>query len=760
MRQVAWKKMFPLFLLLSIVTVSAAETSILPSAFTGDSISTADHPLASQINGFIRNQAAYTGKFSPTGLTRTDYLRTIERIARAMVRYQNSSGQIVDPVVGREYQYSTPCFAHAVAVVCGSGFVNDAELLEAGQKAMDASIQHMLRNDVPDSHGDFFTVPMVFAFWNFENVVDEAKISAWRTDLGNIDPGRVYRNAAPNWIGINVTGEFLRYMEGLTSLSYVENRIEYQITRTGADGLYQDSNNPERTLDVPNTDGNSLPYDNVARAVLGLIATNGYDGDFYRDLRTCVSRGAWTGLLYQSPFGEVPTGMRSSHHFWNEADAAINYELWATQYARAGKPEIAGAFKRAAMLSLESVNAWFRSDGSGYVTKARYPIESEWGYMAYSSHTQYNLWCAAALAMAWQYSDSTVEEKPAPCDIGGFVCKVLPGFKKVFANAGGTYIEYDVRGDHSHNPTGLLRLHLKTSHPQLGPSDGAVGRVISGAQYWPLYPRDDPSGLQNLSVGPAWRESGNWYPLAEMQKIPEVEILEETPELASFKLTYGLSGGATLHETVVVEPRGVTVTDSLVGGNHSAIRAYYPMLRTDGEEETDINLNGNQVTVEFREKGVRFKVNRPENAALVRTNVERNHRNGKCEAVYAEVPGRVVEYCVSAWPEYDQTTISRDDAAANEPSNYLHVSESGGDLAHRMFNSQLRVSFSAGSHGLTKLKLYDMKGNIVLCGELRTVAGKRHSHVFDMRRVTGGVYLLKVGNRNGDVHTSKITLTR
>jgi hypothetical protein len=42
-----------------------------------------------------------------------------------------------------------------------------------------------------------------------------------------------------------------------------------------------------------------------------------------------------------------------------------------------------------------------------------------------------------------------------------------------------------------------------------------------------------------------------------------------------------------------------------------------------------------------------------------------NHRNGKCEAVYAEVQGRVVEYYVSAWPEFNQTGISRSDEATN-----------------------------------------------------------------------------------------------
>ncbi|MBN1128537.1 MAG: hypothetical protein JXA71_06100, partial [Chitinispirillaceae bacterium] len=358
---------------------------------------------------------------------------------------------------------------------------------------------------------------------------------------------------------------------------------------------------------------------------------------------------------------------------------------------------------RAAMLSLSCVKSWHRSDGTGYVTKARYPIESKWGYMAYSGHAQYNLWTASAMAMAWQYGDSTIQEKAAACDIGGFVCKVLPGFKKVFANAGGTYVEYDVRGDHAHNPTGLLRLHIKTSHPQLGPSDGAVGQVISGAQYRPLYPQSDPPGQLNLSVGPAWMQSGSWYPLAEMQQIPQVVILNETPKLAAFKLTYSLSDGSTLHETVTVESRGVTVTDSLVGGNHTAIRAYYPMLRTDGEEQSQISLEGNQVIVRLRDKGVRFTVRRPANARLVRTNVLRNHRNGKCEAAYAEVQGRVVESYLSAWPEYDPTGITgRPDANRKTVLPCRHRHSAGFVLPETMSGPYTLVYYSLRGREVAK----------------------------------------------------------
>ncbi len=692
---------------------SAFTASIIPPEVLTAAITSNQHPLADKINAFLTNQATWTGDFTATGLTRSDYLKTIESLARAMLKYRNSSGQIVDPVRKREFQYTTPCFAHAVSVLCGSGYSKDQELLQAGIKAMNASIKHMLNDDVPDGHGDFFTVPLMLALQNFRNTVSSTQASQWRTDLGKINPSAVYGNSAPNWIGINMTGEFFRYLEGLTDSSYVEKRILYQITRLGKEGLYQDSDAPE-TLTVANTDGNSFAYDNVARGMLGMVAHNGYNGKHTKELNTRLWKGVWTGLLYQSPFGEIPTGNRSSQHIWNEASAALNFEIWATQYAAAGKTAQAGALKRAAMLSLAMVRSWLRPDGSGYVTKARYPIEDQWGYMAYSSHTQYNMWCASALAAAWQFCDSTIKELPAPCDIGGFVAPVLLGFKKIFANAGGTYVEYDVRGDHSHNPTGLIRVHLKGSYPQLGPSDGAVGQVIASAQYHPLYPDADPANLDNLSIGPGWTDAdGKWYPFAEMQKIPDVKIIGETPARSSFKVTYTISGNEKLLETIIVEPGGVTVIDTIAGGTRTAMRVFYPLLLTDGEEKTKIELSGNTLTLQLKNKGVRFSIRKPEDAVLARTNMERNHRNGKCERVYADIKGTTAEYHLSAWPEYVPTPVI--DASRRAKT---------GRFRGRVYIAGTELHAPGGMAGPFRASFYSLRGEQVATAAGTLAAGK------------------------------------
>ncbi len=92
-------------------------------------------------------------------------------------------------------------------------------------------------------------------------------------------------------------------------------------------------------------------------------------------------------LFMQSPHGEVPTGYRSSHHIWNEAEQAMIFEIYAHHYALEGELDMAGAFKRGAMLSLQSIKNWIRPDGSGYIVKNKYPMDQKHGYEDYSKHS-------------------------------------------------------------------------------------------------------------------------------------------------------------------------------------------------------------------------------------------------------------------------------------------------------------------------------------------------------------------------------------
>jgi len=350
-------------------------------------------------------------------------------------------------------------------------------------------------------------------------------------------------------------------------------------------------------------------------------------------------------LFMQSPSGECPTGGRSAQHIWNEAQTAVTCEIFAAQYARhrdaPGALARAGAFKRAAHLSLRSIERWLRPDGSGFVVKNRYPIEARHGYERYSAQSQYNLLACWLMAVAYLYSDESVPERPAPADVGGYVVRLAEEFRKVFANAGGNYVQYETAGDLRYNPTGLIRVHLRDSNPQLGPSDGVVHKFDS-------HTKADLGG-ENLAVGPAWRDAnGGWHRLADYspKQPPSVEVLEQSPDTVSFRITYeGDFGGATrIRQTVTITAAGVKVEDSVAGAGVKDIRIYYPMLVFDGLEPTQVQVEANTARLALRDGSIRFTLDQPRGVALQRTGLRLDFRNGQAEALYANISGTTATY--------------------------------------------------------------------------------------------------------------------
>jgi rhamnogalacturonyl hydrolase YesR len=467
------------------------DESILPPAATvARPLQESEHPLAAQINGCLERQRKEQG-FQATGLGRGDYLEVIAGQVKAVRRYQDADGRIIDPVAKREMYFATPCYAHAVAALATANHPAAGDLLESGMKALDISIASLAGNRTTGSHGDFYTWPVMFAYEIFGPLAAEERKETWRSGLAAIDITSAYRvwrqpygahehgkfykeygkEWANNWNLVHTAGEFLRARHGFTDLAYTDFCLTMQLPHFTPYGMYDEAGSPPA-------------YDMFSRHYAAGMLHRGYRSFAYSTYRDLMWKGAWTSLFLQSPFGELPTGHRSSHHIWNEAQQAVVFEIYANHYARAGKAAEAGAFKRAAHLALQSVKSWIRPDGTGYIVKNRYPIEARHGYETYSEHTCYNLLACSMLAQAWQFADEKVAEQPSPADLGGFVV-IPPSFHKIIANAAGNYIEYDTLGDHRYNPTGLLRVHLRDGHPQLGPSDGCAPLSAEGTHSSP-----------------------------------------------------------------------------------------------------------------------------------------------------------------------------------------------------------------------------------------------------------------------------------
>lgn len=543
---------------------------ILTVVIAASLISTAEHPLQPQINRVLASQQT----IQPTGLTRGDYLKLVGSQVRALRKYQKPDGDLPDPVDGLT-QFSPPCYAHSVATLAASGFDTDPQLLESGMRAMDFSVHSLAqgRSAFRDNHPDFYIYPVMLALEQFEKVVPKEKVAAWRKELALINPAKTYvayGSAGNNWTLVHTAGEFLRAAD----LDYVERALKIQRSHMTSVGMYLEHGAP-------------FAYDAFSRYFLTGMLRRGCRDDFYRD---ACWKGAWTSLLIQSPVGEMPTGYRSAQHIWNEAELAAVYETYAAEYAKTGRLAEAGVFKRGARLALASVKQWLRPDGSGYIVKNRYPLEARHGYESYSVHVNYNLLACSMLCAAWQAADDALEEKPAPTDVGGFAIHI-PDFNMIVANAGGNYVQYMTRGNSQYNPNGLVRVHLRGGHPQLGYSDGIL-----------------------YAAPPATNR---------------VEVLEETPQQVRFRCG----------ETMTLNAEGVSVaTKSPV---------HFPMLVFDGQEETSVTLDGNTLRLKLAGRGVQVELTEPATATWQRTGKRISHRNGMVEEATADATA----YRISALKE-------------------------------------------------------------------------------------------------------------
>lgn len=615
----------------------------------------ANHPYGDRIISFLKNQTKYIG-FTATGFDNKEYLVQIERQVRAFYPYQNKeTGAIIDPVYKIEWQYSTPCYALSVGLLNKTGFIKDAILLKSGIRALDCSIAEMNENRCAHHHGEFFIQPIMLALDLYKGYVSEAQMTVWKEKIAEVDPYLLYKDNLQkkkfcyNHNVVALAGEYIRMKENIAiDRNFLEIHFEHQKQYMSANGLYIDSKtNPP------------MVYDEFTRQFMTSILVEGYDGackDFYS--RKLLD-GAWTSIFMQSPYGEVPTGGRSAQHIWNEAAAAVTYEIYASQYASQGKMKEAGAFKRAAHLSLKSISRWKREDGSGFIVKNRFPIETMHGYESYSAQSQYNLLACWLMSVAYLYADDSIEELPSPADVGGYIIPMQDVFHKLFANVGGNYIEYELSGDPRYNATGLIRIHLKNSNPQLGPTDAIPHK-------WDNKKKKDLGG-ELLSVGPAWFDKeGVEHRLAEYTNIsypntelysaytgtslPEIKVTikEQTLQKVSFEVAYiGNFGGVSrITQQFTINEKGLIVKDNLQGEVQS-MRVYYPMLVDDGEEMTRVNMTNNKVSLSLRDGDITFEALSPRKSVMKRSGISLYCRNGYAEAAYFDVPGKEAEYKVT-----------------------------------------------------------------------------------------------------------------
>jgi hypothetical protein len=309
-----------------------------------------------------------------------------------------------------------------------------------------------------------------------------------------------------------------------------------------ANGMYQDHSGSGGL--------NPLPYDTFPLSgYLTVMLQEGYNGTWAPAIGELTRRAAWTHLLMQSPWGEVPTGGRSSQHTWNEAVSALAYEVNAVRYAAAGDAGAACMFQRAARLSHESVRRWqVPGEGRFQIVKNHYDPSLRYGYEGYSYLSQYNLLPAAMLAAAHHYADAAdaIPECATFADAGGFAFE-LPEHHLVIANAGGLYAQVETAADPHYESSGLLRVHANTCGAAPAGACAAVGALAALSA-------SPAQELGGAAPGPWWETAAGGAASLANASYADIEGVVVTPGWVAqagqveFAVEYVLASGVVVRQ--------------------------------------------------------------------------------------------------------------------------------------------------------------------------------------------------------------------
>lgn len=604
--------------------------------------------------------AATPRDWKSTGLKRADYLKLIAGNVDFWKRHLDARGAIIDPYEKKERQYSTPAFAlSAAALVVKAG---RRDLLEPATRAFTRSLTDLSIRKTADNHADFYIPMLMHAHRLLAPLSTPVQRASWKELFASIVPEKNYRDrtGSGNWNIVNVAGEAMRRRDGLVApdqleaqMAYIERCLQNQQRVLTPFGMYFDANAP-------------LAYDAFPRLWLDdMMADGAYNGAHHARLLDFLTRGGLSTLLLLSPSGEWANGGRSAQHQWNEAEVAVISEVNARRWMAQNRPDIAGAFKRAAHLAYTSMLRWQRPSGELWIVKNFADPARRHGFEGYSFHSQYNLLAVAMLAIAHERADDSIAERPMPSEIGGYVFDVREQFHKVVACAGGTYVLIETGADITYDATGLLRVHR--AGVALSPYSG---NAAPGRRYGPT---GDPTNLL-LTPGLAWKNADTdavWRSLgdARLRVVPKpapapaaaappveapapsplsqvlnagLTVRQETPQRVEFSVRYELQGEGLrpVEEDYIVTADGTVEVATRIGGDTppAQSRLLFPALMSDGARELDLLLDGARAVISRPGGALEWEVLSPTGLNVRLDGPRIPSRNGWMQGVMAPLP--------------------------------------------------------------------------------------------------------------------------
>lgn len=406
------------------------------------------------------------------------------------------------------------------------------------------------------------------------------KTEYWRTKLKSINPYTCYAVIAKrpperigNWAAFAAASEQARKYAALgCEDDFIDNQIASQLLSFDEKGMYRDPNEP-------------IVYDLTTRLQLSIAIYYGYNGAHRKELEEFLDLGGRQTLKMQSVTGEIPYGGRSNQFLHNEAVLAAICEFEALRHNKLGDKELAGKYKAAANLAVDSIEKYLGSKEL-YHIKNCYPNDSSFGCEGYGYFNKYMVTTASFLYMAYLFADNSIEPIPCPAQNENYIFQTSDYFHKTMCKFGEYFVEYDTNADFHYDANGLGRIHRK----------GAPSAICISVPFArnPLYHIDleNPSALSvcgGVCQGEAYAfgcEPGTEYKL--MSKVV-------TDDKAEIVWLCKLQNGMHYTEKCTVSANGV----SLQFDSDEEVCCLLPAFAGDGKHRTRIEEADNRLVIAF-----------------------------------------------------------------------------------------------------------------------------------------------------------------
>ncbi len=532
--------------------------------------------------------------WQPSKVDRTLYLDLAERICRNAAPWVDERGAVIDPVIGKEWQQTTPRFVATGAILLYFGRCED--LREVIFRSMDYVCHALNQPGIKDRSSDFWMREIATAYRVLQKIAPPERLAKWQAQIAAVVPEQTYLFTSPdpekraefhNWAVYSAAGESLRQSAGiggpdsaLWGDKFFDEYMSYQLKKFNDFGMYRDPNDP-------------ITYDITTRLQIAAALQQNYTGKLRPELESLLQRGDFVTLLEVAPTGEVPFGGRSSQFYFQEGIVSALCEL-AASYYKDSDPRLAGAFKRQAHLSaLATKDGLLREEGKLFHLKNRFAPETRHGCDLYGHYSVYSLFAGSVLGLAALYADDTIAEAPAPAEIGNFGFAVTGSFEKAFANAGGNYLEFDLLPMPLHDACGLGRILLK------GLPWGILPVLPFAAEPHYVIASDLPPNKFAAAVAPEWRNAaGEVERLAAKSEGPAGAFRTVDAAKGVFECIYEYHGATVTYLAKLGEPGKLELTITLAGDCKDE-SMLLPILQFDGENrpETAVFADGLTVTL-------------------------------------------------------------------------------------------------------------------------------------------------------------------